>query len=324
MKPGRRGALRGLGALALAHAGRARAADVFPARPVRLLVGQGPGGQTDLIARTVAQRLAEEWRFPVVVENVVGASGTIAARQVATAAPDGHTLLLGSSSNLVYAPAMRADVGYDALADFALVGRVARVTFVLVARASLPAADLGEFIRRARGEPGRYSISTVGPSSNSGVTTDLFAREAHIDVLVVPYKTGAPAVQAILAGEADATFCDYQLAQPHVASGALRYLAVVGARRAPMIPDVPTTAELGLPGIGSDPWYGLVAPAATPTSTIETLRAALARVRVDATVRARFDAAGYAVIDEPVPAFGQAIAADQRAFTSLMEGGRKR
>ena len=179
----------------------------FPARPIRLLVGQAPGGQTDTIARAVARLWSERWRDGVVVENQAGASGAIAARSVAQAPPDGYSLLLGSSASLVIAT-VSGEAGYDPLRDFTPIGRVARVTYALVARGGLGTAKLDEFVALARRRPGAIALATVGAGSNVALYTTRFARAAGIDVLQVPYRGGAPSVQALLAGEVDATFCD--------------------------------------------------------------------------------------------------------------------
>lgn len=282
----------------------------YPVRPVRLLVGQAPGGQTDTIARAVAQRLSERWQMAVVVENQAGASGTIAARTVAHAPPDGHTLLLGSSASLVLAPVTLGDVGYDPLRDLVVVGRIARVTYGLVVRAELGTATLREFVALARERPGALTVATVGPASSVGILATQFARAAGIDLLQVPYKGGAPGVQALLAGQVDATICDVSAVRTQVAAGALRLLALVGPQRSQLAPDVPTLRESGYAGVGDDPWYALAAPAQTPAAVIESLYAAVRATTQDPEMRRRFGALGYEMFDESQADSARALSAE--------------
>ena len=285
-------------------------ASVYPARTVRLMVGQAPGGQTDTIARAVAQRWSERWEVSVVVENQAGASGTIAARTVAHATPDGYTLLLGSSASLVLAPVTLGDVGYDPLRDLVVVGRVARVTYGLVVRAELGAATLREFVALARERPGALTLATVGPASNVGVLATRFARAAGIDLLQVPYKGGAPGVQALLAGQVDATICDLSLVRTQVAAGALRLLAMVGQQRSQLAPEVPTLRESGYADVGDDPWYALAAPAHTPAAVIDALYAAVRATTRDPEMRRRFGALGYEMFDESQADAARVLAAE--------------
>jgi len=279
----------------------------FPARPIRLLVGQAPGGQTDTIARAVARLWSERWRDGVVVENQAGASGAIAARSVAQAPPDGYSLLLGSSASLVIAT-VSGEAGYDPLRDFTPIGRVARVTYALVARGGLGTAKLDEFVALARRRPGAIALATVGAGSNVALYTTRFARAAGIDVLQVPYRGGAPSVQALLAGEVDATFCDLSAVAAHEAAGAVRILAVMGAQRSPLAPEVPTLAEAGYAEVGDEPWYALVGPAGLPAPVIETLSAILRATVRDNELRRRFATLGYTLFEDTPDAFTRALA----------------
>jgi tripartite-type tricarboxylate transporter receptor subunit TctC len=292
---------------ALVAARRTAAQAPFPARPIRLLVGQAPGGQTDTIARAVAHLWSERWRDGVVVENQAGASGAIAARSVAQAPPDGYALLLGSSASLVLAT-VTGEAGYDPLRDFTPIGRVARVSYALVARGGLGAAKLDEFVALARRRPGALTLATVGTGSNVAVLATRFARAAGIDVLQVPYKGGAPSVQALLVGEVDATICDLSAVTAHAAAGAMRILAVVGAQRSPLAPEVPTLGEAGYADVGDDPWYALVGPAGLPAPVIDALTAMLRATVRDNELRRRFAALGYTLFEDTPDAFTRALA----------------
>ena len=294
-------------AIAATIAPRAAGEAAFPSRAIRLLVGQAPGGQTDTIARALAQRWGDRWQVPVVVENHGGASGTIAARAVAQAAPDGYTLLVGSSANLVYAPLMQSAIVYDASRDFVAIGRIARVTYALAVRAGLPATSVAEFVALARAQPGGLTMATVGPASNVAQLALAFAREARIELLQVPYTGGALSVQGMLAGDVDATFTDVATMAPALAKGAVRLLAMVGTERSPLAPGVPTFREAGYAAIGDDPWYGLVAPARTPAPVVDALSAMLRHAVRDDEIRRRFAALGYVTFDEPPAAFARAL-----------------
>ena len=311
-----------LTAAALLASPPAAAQPPFPTRTIRLLVGQAPGGQTDAIARAVAHRWSERWRDGVVVENQPGASGAIAARNVAQASPDGHVLLLGSSANLVLAP-LAGEAGYDPLREFTPIGRVARVSYALVARGGLGTAKLDEFVALARRRPGAITLGTVGAASNVAVLATRFARAARIDVLQVPYRGGAPSVQALLAGEVDATICDLSAVAAQAASGAVRILAVVGAQRSPLAPDAPTLAEAGYPDVGDDPWYALAGPAGLPPPVVEALAAELRLTVRDAELRKRFASLGYTLFEDSPDAFARALALElARAQATL--GARER
>ena len=297
-------------ALALAVAPRVSADASFPSRALKLMVGQAPGGQTDTIARALAQRWTERFSVPVVVENQGGASGTIAARAVAQAAPDGYTLLVGSTANLVFAPALQASTPYDTLRDFAPVGRIARVTYALFVRATLPAASVADLVALARVRPGAVTMATVGSASSVAMIAGAFARSAGVDFLPVPFKGSALGVQAMVAGDVDATFIDLSTAAPHLAQGTLRALALVGDERSPLAPGVPTLRESGYAGVGDDPWYALVAPVRTPAPVIDALSSMLREAVRDDALQRRFAALGIATFDDTPAAFARALGAD--------------
>ena len=196
---------------------------------------------------------------------------------------------------------------YDPVRDWAPVGRIARVGYVLAVRSGLGAATVREFVELARARADGVSLATVGAGSNAARALGLLERAAGVKILEVPYKGGAPGLQAVVAGQVDATFCDLALALPFVPAGTVRILATAGNRRLALAPDVPTFAEAGLPGIVAEPWYGIVAPAGTPAAVIAELSAALHAALNDEDIRRRFASLGYEAIVETPEEFAVAI-----------------
>lgn len=283
---------------------RARAA-TFPSRTVRLVAGQAAGGQTDTIARIVAIHFASRWAASVIVENVPGAGGLIAGRAVARSVPDGHTLYIGASSNIAWSALQSPNAGYDPRVAWAPIGRIVRLGFVLAVRPDLDVATVREFAVRARAKPESLTVATVGEVSNSGRALRMFEQAIGAKLLEVPYKATVQSVQAVVAGEVDAAFCDLSTA---LAKGdRLRVLAQTASRRSPLAPDVATFKEEGFPHVVLEPWYGLVAPAGTPPDAVAALAAALRAVLTDASVAANFKSLGYEIILETPDEFAAAI-----------------
>ena len=320
--PGRRRSLAGAWALALAPWVAVRAAPArFPLRPVRIVAPQAPGGPTDTLARIAAQHFSARWKEGVVVENPGGAGGAIGARAVADAPADGHTLLVASNAVLVAPPAGIDAAGFDALRTWAPIGGIARVGYVLAVRPGLGATTLGAFVAQARARPGALTVATVGGGGNSAKALALLERAAGIALLEVPFKGAAPALQAVVGEHVDATFCDFILAQPHVAAGAVRLLAACGRRRLALVPDLPTLAEAGLPGVVAEPWFGLVAPKGTPATVVAEIAAALHATRADPEVGRRFATLGYEAIADTPESCAAAIDAEQALVRSLARAG---
>jgi tripartite-type tricarboxylate transporter receptor subunit TctC len=320
--PGRRRSLAGAWALALGPWVAVRAAPAgFPSRPVRIVAPQAPGGPTDTLARIAAQHLSVRWKEGVVVENPAGAGGAIGARVVADAPADGHTLLLASNGVLAAPPAGVDAAGFDALRTWAPIGGIARVGYVLAVRPGLGATTLGAFVAKARARPEALTVATVGGGSNSAKALALLERAAGIAVLEVPFKGTVPALQAVVGEHVDAIFCDFILAQPHVAAGAVRLLAACGRRRLALAPDLPTFAEAGIPGVVAEPWFGLVAPKGTPAAVVAEIAAALQAMRTDPEVGRRFATLGYEAIVDTPEGCAAAIDAEQVLVRSLARGG---
>jgi tripartite-type tricarboxylate transporter receptor subunit TctC len=250
-------------------------AQSYPSRPIKLVVPFGPGGPTDVSARIVAQVLQSALGQGVVIENRPGAGGAIGTKSVASAEPDGATLLIGTSATLGVVPALMKNPGYDPIRSFAPVAKVADSTLVLVIPASFPANSVAEFVAYAKANPGKLSYASAGVGNQTQLLAELFKSKAGIDVLHVPYKSGAEMVTAILGGQVHMAFPDISILVPLIREGKLKALAVTSARRHPQLPDVPTMIESGIPDYVMTFWSGVVAPAGTPAEIVDKLNAAI-------------------------------------------------
>jgi tripartite-type tricarboxylate transporter receptor subunit TctC len=256
-------------ALACAAPGAARAAEAYPVKPIRLLVGFAPGGANDLVARAVATRLGPRLNQQVIVENRAGAGGNIATELVARSAPDGYTLLLASVASFAMSPALLGKVPFDPINDFAPVAQAVVVTGILSVHPSMPAASLKQFVALAKKQPGRISYASPGVGSIAHLSSELFWHTAGIKLNHVPYKGGGPAVADAIAGHVESIFGLISTQTPHVKSGRLRALGVSGLRRSAALPEVPTIAESGYPGFEANGWLGFAFPARTPGPVVD-------------------------------------------------------
>jgi len=290
----------------------------YPQRTVRIIAAQQAGSATDKVARIVADALAGQWKQSVVVDNRPGASGGIGTQIAARAEPDGHTLLVGGISSLVVNPELTPDIGFDPEADFIAIGRIAYVPFVLAVNADLPARSVAELAALARERPGRITYASAGANTFSAFCLRAITLASGAQFLAVDYKGSATATLDLVAGRVDARVVEYDTIAPHVASGKLRVLAVAGHRRFEMLPDVPTLAEAGVPGIDMTPWYGLLAPAGVAPAVRARLEAAYAMMMRDPLVRSRLDAMGYEPIRDEPGSFARALKQDRFAARNLM------
>jgi tripartite-type tricarboxylate transporter receptor subunit TctC len=250
----------------------------YPTSPIRLLVGFPPGGAVDIMARTIGQKLAEAVGQPVVVDNRSGAGGNIAADIVAKAAPDGHTLLISAVSSLAISATFYEKPQYELLKDLTPVGIVGSVPNVLVLHPSVPARNVEELIALAKSKPGELTFGSAGPGTTVHFAGELFKMTAKVDMLHIPYRGAAPAMQDLLGGRVDLMFDFLSAALPHIRSGELRPLGVTSSTRSPLLPDVPTIAEAGVPGYEVLGSFGIFAPAGTPAAIIDKLNAELAKI----------------------------------------------
>ncbi|HET7198583.1 MAG TPA: tripartite tricarboxylate transporter substrate binding protein [Burkholderiales bacterium] len=267
------------------------AAQSYPARPVHLIVGFTPGGGVDINARLLSAKLGELLGQQFVVENRPGAGTNIANEYVARSAPDGYTLLFTSPAVAINMSLYRHPP-YDALRDFAGVSVFSESTNLLVVPDRLPARSASELVAMAKAKPGSLNYASAGQGTTQHLAGELFKLRTGTDIVHVPYKGSSPAMTALLSGEVQLSFINPVAAGPHVKSGRLRALAVAGAKRSALFPDVPTLKEAGFPGVEVALWYGLLAPRATPRRIVETLAAAVAKATRDEEVRKRLAADG--------------------------------
>ncbi|MCC7079076.1 MAG: tripartite tricarboxylate transporter substrate binding protein [Burkholderiales bacterium] len=296
-------------ALAVITAAAPAAAQNFPERGVSMVVAFSAGGSTDQMARTLAQRLAELWRRPVVVLNRPGAGGNIGAESVARATPDGYTLLVGTTA-LAISPSLYKALGYDALKDLAPVTQLAITPNVLVVHPSVPARSVRELIDLARREPGALISASAGPGTSNHMTFVLFAMLTKTDILHVPYKGAAPALTAVVGGEGAMTFVPISAAIPLVKSGRLRALGVTTSTRASALPSVPTIAEGGVPGYEASSWTGVLAPAATAPAIVNRIHASIVESMRSPQMRAAMQASGVDPLVNTPQQFAQSLRAE--------------
>lgn len=295
--------------LLVAFASFAQAQAPFPARPVKLVVAFPPGGSTDLTARLLATKLGEKWGQPVVVENRPGAGANIGTAYVAKSPPDGHTLLLATTA-LSISPSVFAQPGYDALRDLAPVVMVSTIPNVLVVHPDVPARTMVEFVAHLRANPGKLNFAAPGASSGQRMTFELIKQVTGTEITMVPYAGGAPALQAVLGGQVQAMIVNVVEAAGHVRSGKLRALAVTTARRAPMLPDVPTLAETVAPQIDTFVWQALLAPAGTPAAVIQQIQRDTAAALALPDVRERLAGMGMEIVPGTPESLGKFLRED--------------
>ena len=267
------GTLAGLG---LGTASPARAQAPWPAKPVHIVVPFTPGTGMDILARTLAPHLQSAWGQPIVVENRPGASGNLGAGAVAKAAPDGHTLLMGVNT-LIINPALYSNMTYDPLKDLAPIGLCATGSFLLVAGAGAKLRSVDDLVKAARARPGALDYASPGIATPHHMAMELFKLRAKVSITHIPFSGTAGAVNAVLSGDVPLMFLPVHVAMAQVKGGRLVVLAAAGNRRSSLAPAVPTLAELGLPNVEADLWYGMLAPAATPREIVARVHADMAR-----------------------------------------------
>jgi tripartite-type tricarboxylate transporter receptor subunit TctC len=244
-----------------------RAAEQWPTRSIKMLVSYPAGGANDLVARSVSAAMADALGTSVVVDNRSGAAGAIAAEAAAKSAPDGYTLYMMSSAQ-VLAPSLRKVLAYDPVKDFAAIALAARSSYILAVHPSLPLHSMVELIAYAKANPNKLNYASSGTGAGPHLATELFASMAGVQLTHVPYRGETPALTDLIAGQVHMAFMSMAPAIPHVKSGAIRALAIASAKRSPILPDVPTVAEEGLAGYDVGSWWGLVAPTNTPREII--------------------------------------------------------
>ena len=236
----------------------------YPEKTIRIIVPYTPGGTADLLARTIGQKMAESLGQQVIIDNRPGAGGNIGAGLAAKAAPDGYTILMGTVATHAINPNLYPNMPYDAAKDFAPIILLATLPNLLVVNPSLPARNVKELIALAKAKPGELAFASAGNGTSQHLSGELFKKMIGVDVIHIPYKGSAPAVTDLVGGQVQLMFDNIPSSLPHVRAGKLRALAVTGPRRSPVLPDLPTVSEAGLPGFSITSWFALFAPAGTP------------------------------------------------------------
>lgn len=314
--PLRRFVLTGLAALAASMAGGAFAQGAYPTQPIKFVVPYPAGGATDTLARTIAQKLTEAWGQPVLVENRVGASGTIGNQLVAKASPDGYTLLVAITA-LIQQPSMMDKLSYDPLKDFAPITQIARSPSMLAVPMNSPIKSLKEYIALAKANPGKTNFGTYGNGTSAHIQGSLLQQQAGLQLTHVPFNGSAPLLTNLVGGQVDSAFIDSASARPHFKS--LRALAVTGTQRMPGLPDVPTFQELGYHSFDPYGWFGLLAPAATPAPLVHKLADEVDRILKLPDVTAKIEGLGLQVAGGKPDEFQKVMRNDAAIYARIIK-----
>jgi tripartite-type tricarboxylate transporter receptor subunit TctC len=297
-------------------------AQPYPNHPIRLIAPFPAGGPVDVMARLIADKLSQSLG-PVIVDNRPGAGGTIGSRLAASAAPDGYTLLLGSSTSLTAAPALYANLGYDPVRSFTPVAMIASVPFALAVSPKLPVRNVAELVAYAKSHPGKLNYGAP-TGALPHLTAEMFKTAAAIDIVHVPYRGAATAITDLLGGQTDLTFEPTSVLLAHVHDGKLRALAVTGPARSPELPDVPTMIESGFSGFTSVSWTGVVAPAGTPRDIVARLNAAVNAAIAAPDTQARLARLGAAPMTGTPRDFAALIASETPKWAAVVKAAHVR
>ena len=265
----------------------ASSAQDFPSRAITIIVAQPPGGGTDIISRIFAQQLSEQLGKPVVVENKPGAGTIVGTQAAAKSPPDGYTLLAGLTANMAVNPSLFRTLPYDPVRDFTPVGMMAQFPFVLVVSKDFPAKSVKELIDMAKAKPGTINFASAGNGTGQHLSAELFKLMAGVDMTHVPYRGAAPAYSDVISGRTPVFFDNLASALGQIKGGSVRALGVTGTKRSPLLPDVPTIAEAGVPGYQNYVWFGLWAPKNTPKPVVDKLYAEIRKAATTPAVKER-------------------------------------
>jgi tripartite-type tricarboxylate transporter receptor subunit TctC len=314
-----------LAALVLALAAGGATAQPYPSKPIRVVVPNPAGGFYDVIARSVGQKVGDSLGQPMVVENRVGAGGSVGTEFTAKAPPDGYTIMVGGIGPHGIAPSLYAKLPYDPVKDFAPIILVAMTPNILVVHPASPFQSVQDIVAAARAKPGSVSYASNGNGTSQHLSAEMFATTMGLKLNHVPFKGSAPAVTAMLGGQVDFAFAVAPDALAHVKAGKLRALAVTGAKRAAPLPDVPTMAEAGVPGYEATAWFGYLAPAGTPREIVDRLNAEIAKSLESPEVRDRLAPGGLSELPGGSPErFGDHIKSEIVKWSKVVkESGAK-
>jgi tripartite-type tricarboxylate transporter receptor subunit TctC len=297
----------------------AAAQAAYPDHTVRVVVPFAAGGGADIVARMVFQGVAQKLGQSFVIENRGGAGGIAGTDAVAKAAPDGYTLLLGQSGPNAVNPSVFRKLPYDARRDFEPITQLTRYPYVLAVRKNLPVSTLAEFLDMARREPGKLTVSHAGQGSSAHLAIELLMRQTGVKLIPVPYKGAGPALMDAVAGNVDMTFGDAASASKQAQAGAVKALAVSAAQRSPLLPDVPTADQAGVPGYEAVAWHGVLAPRGTPAGIIQTLNRAIVEALSAKDLQARLREDGIDVVGSAPEAFKTFLNGDIDKWQKVVE-----
>jgi len=294
------------------------AAQDFPGKPIRLIVPFPPGGPNDIIARVVGQRMSELIKQPVIIDNRGGQAGVLGTDAVAKSNPDGYTIGIVSASALVISPTMEK-VAYDVSKDFAPVTLVVTVPEMLVVASNVAAKNMDELVALAKAQPGKLNFASAGVGGLPHLAGELFKLTAKIDIVHVPYRGAAPAINDLLGQQVQMTFLDLPVILPHIKAGSLRPIALGAPTRSPTAPDVPTTAEVGMPDLLIENWYGMIAPAKTPEKIVATLNRLANEAMADPGVKEKLADQGLIVAGDTPEQFRSYIEAETSKWAKVIK-----
>ena len=292
--------------------------ETYPSKPVRLIVTYPPAGSSDLMGRILGQKLAELWGQPVIVENKPGAAGSIGMDYAAHQPPDGYSFLIGNLGPVTVNPLL-SKVPYDVDRDFVPVSLIATGPNVLVVNPKTPVKTLGELIAYARANPGKLNFGSGGPGSVAHLSGEMLKSLAHVDIVHVPYKGGILSVNDLIAGHVQMVFSDALPVMQHIRAGTLRALAITSPERSPLVPDVPTCIESGVPGLVAVNWWGVLLPAGTPKAIADKFYADLVKVMRDPDVKEKFAQLGVEAVSSTEEQFAAYMRSETSKYAKLVK-----
>jgi tripartite-type tricarboxylate transporter receptor subunit TctC len=294
------------------------AAQDFPTKPIKLIVPFPAGGPNDIIARVVGQRMSEITKQPIIIDNRGGQGGVLGTDAVAKAAPDGYTIGIVSASSLVINPTMER-VPYNVGTDFAPITLVTTVPEMLVVASNVPAKNMSELVALAKAQPGKLNFASAGVGGLPHLAGELLKLTANIDIVHIPYRGAAPAINDLLGQQVQMAFLDLPVILPHIKAGSLRPIALGAPERAPTAPDVPTTAEVGMPDLLIQNWYGMIAPGGTPENIVNLLNAVTNQAMDDPQVKQKLADQGLTVAGDRPKHFRDFIAAEAQKWARVIK-----
>jgi tripartite-type tricarboxylate transporter receptor subunit TctC len=297
----------------------ARAQDKFPSRPITAVIPLPPGGSADPVMRLVGKQMEESIKQPIVIDNRPGGGGNIAANYVKQAEPSGYTLIMGNTSTHAVNATMFANPGFDPIKDFQPITTLVSLPLIVVVPASSPAKSMAELAAFAKTKPGGLTFGSQGVGSGAHLLGEMFKRMVGVPMVHVPYRGAAPAIQDLLAARVDVVFATYLSAGAHVEVGKLRILAVTAGKRSPLIPNIPTTAEAGFPGLEYELWYGMLAPAGTPAPVIKFLNQEFVKAARTPAVVEMAKQQGADVVANTPDEFAKLIASDMARLGKVVK-----